>query len=249
MSKMFQGCEKLEYLDLNKFDISNVINIEYIFHKCQSLDYLDLSNFNTSNISNMEGIFYECLKLKEIKGINNFKTSNVTKMSMMFQLCKTIEYLDLSNFNTSNVIDMSYMFSKCYKLKEIKGIDNFNFGKVVNVDEMFSDCNELKKINSGVAYQLNESIQNVQPVNQSRIKKLITVYFTSSSQHIQNFPLSSYNTDSFSILEEKLYNEKPELKHMHVYFLSNGKLIDPLLSLEQNSIKDNSAILIQDNLE
>ena len=247
MSSMFAECKELEYLDLSNFNTSNVNDMSGMFNKCRELKEIKgINNFNTSKVTTMRAMFGDCNELKNLN-LSNFNTSNVKNMFRMFGECFELEYLDLSNFNTSNVTDMSYMFSKCYKLKEIKGIDNFNFGKVVNIDEMFTDCNELKKINSGVTYQLNESIQNVQPVNQSRIKKLITVYFTSSSQHIQNFPLSSYNTDIFSILEEKLYNEKPELKHMHVYFLSNGKLIDTSLSLEQNNIKENDAILIQEN--
>ena len=109
---------------------------------------------------------------------------------------------------------------------------------------MFSDCFELKK-NKALFVQINKSFSYKEPVNQ--VKKLITVYFTSSSQRILNYPLSSYNTDAFSIIEEKLYIEKPELKHKQVYFLSNGKIIDNSLTLEQNKIKDNDAILIQEN--
>ena len=105
------------------------------------------------------------------------------------------------------------MFNKCYKLKEIKGIKNFNVNKVINMDEMFSDCFELKK-NKAIFVQINKSFSYREPVNQD--KKLITVYFISSSQRILNYPLSSYNTDAFSIIEEKLYIEKPELKHKQV---------------------------------
>ena len=94
-------------------------------------------------------------------------------------------------------------------------------------------------------FQFNQPIENREQVNQN--KKLITVYFTSISQHILNFPLSSYNTDAFSILEEKLYLQKPELKHKMVYFLCSGKIIDSSLSLDQNKIKDKANILIDEN--
>ena len=101
------------------------------------------------------------------------------------------------------------------------------------------------KKNKVIFVQINKSFSYRETVNQ--YKTLITVFFTSSSQSILNFPLSSYNTDAFSIIEEKLYLEKPELKHKHAYFLSNGKIIDNSLTLEQNKIKDNDAILIQEN--
>jgi len=110
---------------------------------------------------------------------------------------------------------------------------------------MFSECNFEFKNNNELLSILNQSFLNTQTMNQ--IKKLITVYFTSSSQHIINFPLSIYNTDAFSVLEDKLYLEKPELKHKNLYFLSGGKKIDSALSLEQNKIKDKDSILIYEN--
>ena len=162
-------------------------------------------------------------------------------MHKMFEECFELVYLDLSNFNTSNVTNMSFMFNKCYKLKEIKGINNFNYEKVLNINEMFSDCLVLKN-NNGLISSLNKSIQKLEPVNQ--IKTLITVIFTSSDQHIMNFPLSCFNTDPFSLLEEKLLLEKPELKHKELIFLSGGKVINTSLTLEQNKLKDKDVILI-----
>ena len=210
-------CELKEIKGLNNFDTSKVTSMRAMFGDCNELKFLDLSNFNTYKVKNMSKMFGECFEL---------------------------EFLDLSNFNTSNVTDISFMFRGCHKLKEIKGIKNFNVNKVINMDEIFSDCFELKK-NKAIFVQINKSFSYREPVNQD--KKLITVYFTSSSQSILNFPLSSYNIDAFAIIEDKLYQEKPELKHKHVYFLCNGKIIDNSLTLEQNKIKDNDAILIQEN--
>ena len=190
----------------------------------------------------MTAMFDNCNELKSLD-LSNFNTIKVINMHKMFEECFELEYLDLSNFNTSNVVDMSFMFNKCYKLKEIKGINNFNYEKVNNIIEMFSDCYSLK-MNNKVISDLNKSIQKMEPV--SKVKKLITVIFNSSSQHIMRFPLSCYNTDPFSVLEEKLYNEKPELKHQNVLFLSGGKLINTSLTLDQNKIKDQDVILIND---
>ena len=154
----------------------------------------------------MRAMFRDCNELKSLD-LSNFNTIKVIIMSKMFENCFELEYLDLSNFNTNIVIDMSFMFTKCYKLNVIKGIKNFVFDKVMNIDEMFSECYYNPQKSNELMSKLNISIQKIKC--SIRNKKLITVYFTSGSQKIINFPLSCYNTDIFSILEEKLINEKP----------------------------------------
>ena len=260
MEWMFDGCSKLKKINgLNNFNTLNVTNMRSMFEKCSELEHLDLSNFNTFKVTNMENMFNQCHELKKIEGIHNFKTENVVSiramfrdcnalksldlsnfntvkvmnMSKIFENCFELRYLDLSNFNTKIVIDMSYMFSRCYKLKEIKGIENFVSDKVITTEGMFLECpyNPLKP-----------------PEPPSKVNKtIITVYFTEGSQDFINFPLSCYNTDIFSILEEKLINEKPELKHKSLYFLSGGKVIETSLTLEQNKIKDKDLIIIYEN--
>ena len=272
MEWLFDGCYELkEIKGINNFITNKVTNMRSMFEFCNELESLDLSNFDTSNVTNMENLFHKCRKLKEIKGINNFNTKNVTNMRAMFRDCNVLKYLnlsnfitinvknmykmfsecfdleflDLSNFDTSNVTDTSYMFNKCYELKEIKGINNFNLDKIIRKEEMFSECNNELKKNNKLISQLNKSNQNIEQINQE--KKLITVIFNSSSQHIKQFPLSCYNTDSFLILEEKLFLEKPELKHKKIFYMANGAVLDTSLSLEQNKINDNDAILINDD--
>ena len=99
------------------------------------LQFLDLENFDTSNVTNMDEIFGGCIKLIGISGINNFKTNKVTTMKQMFQECQELEYLDLSNFDTSNVVDMRVMFYNCNKLKELNLL-NFYVNQIT--EKMFS---------------------------------------------------------------------------------------------------------------
>jgi len=243
MKNMFYLCGELERLDLSNFDTSNVTNMENMFNKCRKLQEIKgIKNFNTKNVTNMTAMFNNCNELRSLD-LSNFNSIKVTNMHKMFEECFELEYLDLSNFNTSNVIDMSFMFNKCYKLKEIKGINNFNMKKVNNIIEMFSDCFSLKN-NNELLPQLNKSFQNIELVKTE--KKLITVYFNSSSQHIKLFPITCYNTDPFSSLEEKLYIKNPSLKQKDLIFLSGGKIIITTQTLVQNKIKDKDVILIND---
>jgi len=57
---MFYGCNSLISLpDISKWNVSNVINMEYLFGKCYSLINLpDLSKWNISNVIRLNNVLY-----------------------------------------------------------------------------------------------------------------------------------------------------------------------------------------------
>ena len=59
-----------------------------------------------------------------------------------------------------------------------------------------------------------------------------------------NYPIVCMPTDNFAKIEEKLYIEYPDLRNRHIYFLSNGNIMDRSRTLEQNKIKNACQILI-----
>ena len=73
MSNMFDGCKKLEKLDLSKLNSEKVQKIFAMFRGCKSLQELNLSNFN-NNCSiekhDDDDIFHNCVKLLNIKTSN-----------------------------------------------------------------------------------------------------------------------------------------------------------------------------------
>ena len=239
-----------------------------MFNKCESLEYIDVSKFETSNVENMRQIFFRCEKLKELKGINNFNTIKVTNMSSMFEECEELEYLDLSNFNTSNVTNMEFMFKRCYKLKEIKGINNFDISKVENKEEMFEDCKELsysdlsdfnissdinnkKQLKNDLDEGKNENLENINGLNsQEQImdtsEKKFAILFRTSDQTI-NYSINCDKLDIFSKVEEKLYYEFPELRQKNISFIANGNIINRTSTLEENGIKNGNIVLIEHN--
>ena len=50
MSYVFYGYSNFSFLNLTKFNTSNVIIMGYMFVECKSLILLDLSIFNTSSV-------------------------------------------------------------------------------------------------------------------------------------------------------------------------------------------------------
>ena len=178
-------------------------------------------------------------------------------MRCMFQGCKELKYIDLSYFNTFKVTDMGCMFKDCHKLKEIKGINNFSTYSTINMSDIFSGCNELIyliilskfKINN---LKMNNNSQEIEILNEENqnlkreINITIAINFMSITQNI-NFPISCKITDNFNIIEEKLFLEYPELKNKNLNYLSNGNIINRYETLENNSIKNGDAILIDEN--
>ena len=68
--------------------------------------------------------------------------------------------------------------------------------------------------------------------------------FRSTDQNII-YPISSKSSDIFPIVEEKLYNEFPELKNKNIIFIANGSVINKTVTLEENKIHGGTTILMQ----
>ena len=128
MKNMFNGCEKLQFIDIETLDTSKAKNMQQMFRNCKSLEELDLSQFDTSNVTNMNAMFSTCIKLEELD-LSSFDTSKVTNMSYMFSGCKNLEYVNTSSFNTSKVTNMSYMFRWCTNLARLD-LSGWDFSRV-----------------------------------------------------------------------------------------------------------------------
>ena len=136
----FSGFSKLEYIDLNQLDTTNVKDMSNMFREDSNLHTIvGLESISTSNVTNMQAMFFLCRNLKSIQ-LENFDTSNVVDMSRMFHACSNLNLLNLSSFNTANVTNMYDMFSgtgmSSSDFKLIFG-DKFDTSNVTNMQEMF----------------------------------------------------------------------------------------------------------------
>ena len=73
----------------------------------------------------------------------------------------------------------------------------------------------------------------------------ININFISCEPKI-DYIISCYDSNLFSTIEQKFYNKFPDLKEKNVLFQLDGNKIDKTLSLEQNNIKDETIILINE---
>ena len=120
---MFYQCYNLKKIEnLKNLHTENITTMHSMFDGCGKLEDLDVSNFDTSNVTSMGAMFLNCKQITSLD-VSNFDTSNVTYMAAMFQGLGTTK-LDLSSFDTKNVDNIASMFSGT-PLEELKLGRNF----------------------------------------------------------------------------------------------------------------------------
>ena len=118
MDSMFRNCKSLTELDLSRWDTSNVKYMNHMFSGCTSLITINFSRWDTFNVTDMREMFSGCTSLTCLD-LSEWNVSNVTYMDGMFSGCTSLTKLDLRNWDTSNVTDMNYMFDGCNSLQTI----------------------------------------------------------------------------------------------------------------------------------
>ncbi|MGN0299067.1 MAG: BspA family leucine-rich repeat surface protein [Lachnospiraceae bacterium] len=142
---LFAGYSNVEKIEFNEcFDTSQVINMKCMFDGCGKLNTLDVTGLNTSQVTDMSWMFCGCANLIHLN-VSSFDTNQVTNMSWMFCGCSSLINLDASNFDTSRVRDMSYMFKGCRKLTELE-ISGFSTKQVNDMSNMLNGCINLNSI-------------------------------------------------------------------------------------------------------
>ena len=109
MRYIFSGCEKLESVDVSKFNTRLITDMSMMFSQCFSLESIDISSFNTSKVTSMYSMFSQCTKLKKID-MSGFDTSLVTNMQNMFNGCKSMN--EIVGFSATNKAGITIGFPK-----------------------------------------------------------------------------------------------------------------------------------------
>ena len=136
MQYYFYNLKKVETIDVNNLDVTDVTNMESAFYLFGSgVAELDLSNWDTSNVTQMNAMFQDS-DIKSLKLGSNFVTSGVTTFNAMFAGSK-FEQLTL-DFNTDKVEDMRWMFSNAENLNKID-VSSFFLSGNVEIDSMFNN--------------------------------------------------------------------------------------------------------------
>ena len=116
-------------------------------------------------------------------------------------------------------------------------------------DEIVNKNNEIlnyqslinnNQFNSQIKNSMNYSITSIKPG-----EKIMAINFVSmGNQDIGHYAIACKNTDLFIRLEEKLYNDFPQLKEHDLFFEVNTRRIKRFKTLDENNIKNNNIINI-----
>ena len=88
---MFTHCPISEIPDISKWDVSNILNMSYMFSGCIKLTaFPNIFNWEIKNHANMRGIFYNCINYKH--GLEKYddskcKINNQSDISFIFYYC------------------------------------------------------------------------------------------------------------------------------------------------------------------
>ena len=137
----------------------------------------------------------------------------------------------LENINAENTKVINDLIKENQRLLN-KTNKNCNNEKIIQLyEDLKSKDEQLKLITS----QLNFSLFPKE--------KLMNVIIVSTDQKI-HIPIICKNTDDFSRLEKKIYEEYPDYSESDNYFLINGRKINRNKTLDQNKIKNNDVITL-----
>ena len=155
------------------------------------------------------------------------------------------EYRKTNRENENQIIDLKNKISEYEKLlseekRKVKELDkklkeNESKGGISSKLELMEEINKKNKE--------IEQIRTSFPIKINPGEKLMTVIFVSTDQKI-HYAIICKNTDKFSTLENKLYDEYPDFSENENYFLVNGNRINRHKDLDYNNIKNSDIVTL-----
>lgn len=145
MHFMFCNCPKLTQIDMRSWNTASLENTVSMFSGCSNIEYilLDPDKFTTGKVVRMSGMFSGCVALKSLD-VTKFDLSKCEATNLMFYNCKSLTSLNVSSWTTSKVTEMQQMFEQCTSLTTLN-TSNWTTSKVTNMQKMFDHCESMPK--------------------------------------------------------------------------------------------------------
>ena len=245
----------------NKCDLGNREVSEEegkILANALGLKYIETSAKTGQNIDKLFYILTEdILKMEQEKNNINYKPPLKIYDENDFYI-NLINQIKEEKSNNQKLKDKIIELEKILNEEKVK--NNKLEEKLKKLDEEFKKLNNLEK-NLDNNIDSKESLMKIilekdKEINELKIKlsrfpfelkegeKLMTVNFISADQKVQHYSLICKNTDTFNVLEKKLYEDYKEFYETENYFTFNGKKIHKLKSLDENNIRNNDIIML-----
>ena len=121
-------------------------------------------------------------------------------------------------------------------------------------EKIKNDFNENNSINLSISKSktldrnsiMGHINKNIKIKNKNDISintNIIAVNITTMDEQI-HYPIPCYPDDLFSSVINKFYEQYPKYKNKECYFLGNGQILEPNLSVSKNGIKNGVSIII-----
>lgn len=125
---------KITSIDISEWEMSQAIDLSYMFKECEYIEEIKLSDWNVSNVRKFIGMFSLCDKLKSLD-LSKWKTLSAQNMKYMFNKCESLTTIgDISKWNIKQVLDFNHMFNYCRKLS--CNISSWKFNKKARISNM-----------------------------------------------------------------------------------------------------------------
>ena len=126
------------------------------------------------------------------------------------------------------------------------------------IEEQKIEINELKykitMVKSEGMNQINSLMETIEKkdkqikelkeqLKQNKFAEMKTIQFISSDMKV-NYSTPCKGTETFSEIEDKLYNQYPEYRNGNNTFLFNGKIIQRFKTINENGIKNGDIIIM-----
>ncbi|MBP3360342.1 MAG: leucine-rich repeat protein [Clostridia bacterium] len=141
----FDGCEKLESMELRKGKAASKNSItvgEYAFRNCVSLKNIELTQ-DIGTVGN--GVFKNCTALKDVY----WGATGSAIPEDAFAGCTSLEKIRLSLITASSVKEIGdRCFKDCENLTDVMGFNNILFSSLTSIgDNAFENCASLETLN------------------------------------------------------------------------------------------------------
>ncbi|MBZ7993580.1 BspA family leucine-rich repeat surface protein [Campylobacter sp. RM9333] len=122
MSYFFLGIFRDDFSGIEKWDTSNVVNMDSVFYNCMFFN--KKLEWNTSKVTNMNNMFEGCINFNQAI---EFDMTNVKHMNNMFKDCINLHPKNLKSFSKDEIIENFYYLAKLPKfIAKNKWIDMKN---------------------------------------------------------------------------------------------------------------------------
>ena len=232
-SHMFDWITSLISLpDIDKWDTSNVVNMDGMFHWCisesnKNISFSGISNWDTSNVKSMKEMFQNC-SLEYLPDISKWNVSNVTNMNYLFGHMYELKSLpDISKWNTSNVKEMNHLFTNCTSLTSLPDISKWNVSNVTDMNYLFFSCYSLEYLpdlskwdissnkNLSGLFSMCKSLKALPDISKWDISNVTEIkYLFDECEKLSNLPdISKWDTSNVKFIDY-LFNDCKNLKYL-----------------------------------